>query len=72
MVLQLIWMERLLTYLWTQRSGSPATLNNQNTENVTISNLAEGTYVFRLTVIDNDGASDFDEVVVTGVSEYTK
>jgi P2-related tail formation protein len=54
------------SYLWQQVSGpSTATLSATNTANITASNLQQGVYVFRLTVRDNDNASDFDEVTVT-------
>ena len=53
-------------YAWTKVSGpaggniaSPASVNTA------ITNLAEGVYVYRLTVTDNDGATAQDEVTVT-------
>ncbi|MFN3405908.1 MAG: PKD domain-containing protein [Cytophagaceae bacterium] len=51
-------------YLWTKVSGGNATLNNATTSNVSISNLEPGNYVFRVTVTDNDGAKESDEVTV--------
>jgi hypothetical protein len=54
------------SYLWQQVSGpSNATLSATNTANITVSNLQQGTYVFRLTVRDNSNATDTDEVTVT-------
>ncbi|MEP2771630.1 MAG: PKD domain-containing protein [Fulvivirga sp.] len=53
------------TYAWTKVSGSSVTINNENTASVTLSNLLEGTYIFRLTVTDNDGAQDTDDVTIT-------
>ncbi len=53
----------IATYLWEQRSGpSAASLTATNVEDLSVSNMVEGTYVFRLTVTDNQGAFGFDEV----------
>ncbi|WP_166636698.1 PQQ-dependent sugar dehydrogenase, partial [Zeaxanthinibacter enoshimensis] len=45
-----------VTYGWTEVShpGTPATLTNANTANLTASGLAEGVYVFKLTVTDDE------------------
>jgi hypothetical protein len=52
-------------YRWTQRSGpSTATLEDENTRNLEASRLREGTYIFELTVEDDDGLKDSDEVKV--------
>ncbi len=52
--------------VWTQEFGtSSATLTGVNGFNLEVSDLIDGFYVFRLTVIDNEGATDFDEVSVT-------
>ncbi|UII19712.1 PKD domain-containing protein [Fulvivirga ligni] len=67
----------ITSYVWTQRNGDPLTLVNANTQTLTLRNLKEGVYRFRLTVYDNDGAyslrhfelavagngSTFDEIV---------
>jgi gliding motility-associated-like protein len=55
-----------ITFAWTKQSG-PATytFTNQNTNNVTLSNLVAGVYVFRITVTDDKGATNFDEATVT-------
>jgi len=52
-------------YAWSKVSG-PATytINSPTSQNTTVSNLVEGTYVFRLTVTDNDGATGTDDVTV--------
>jgi gliding motility-associated-like protein len=55
----------IASLLWTQVSGGVATLLNENTTIVTVSDLVEGTYVFRLTGTDDSGASSFSEVTVT-------
>lgn len=53
------------SYVWSQISGpSSATLTGINAATLTVSNLLQGTYVFRLTVADDDGANHFDEVKV--------
>jgi gliding motility-associated-like protein len=50
------------SYLWEKNVGGTATLTNATTKNLLASNLAEGLYVMRLTVADNDGYTDFDEM----------
>lgn len=54
------------SYAWAKMSG-PAqyTLSSTTVTNPTLSNLVAGTYVFRLTATDNQGASAYDEVTVT-------
>jgi len=60
------------TYLWTQVSGpSSATLTNAGNPTVTVSNLQQGSYVFRLTVTDDDGATGTATVTVTVVNPAT-
>ncbi|MDC6352790.1 PQQ-dependent sugar dehydrogenase, partial [Zeaxanthinibacter sp. PT1] len=56
-----------VSFAWTEIShpGTPATLTDANTANLTASGLVEGTYVFRLTVTDDESATAFDEVSVT-------
>jgi gliding motility-associated-like protein len=51
-------------YLWTKVSGGTATLTNANTASLTVSGLVAGTYVFRLTVTDNQGAQASDDATV--------
>ncbi|MGV3558721.1 PKD domain-containing protein [Larkinella arboricola] len=54
-----------LSYLWTQRSGpNTANLSSPTSVSLTASNLAAGTYVFRLTVYDGVGAMAYDDVTV--------
>ncbi len=56
----------IATYQWQQISGpSASTLSATNTVGITVSNLVAGTYIYRLTVTDNDGATDTDDVTVT-------
>jgi dienelactone hydrolase len=53
------------TYLWAQTAGPSATLTATNTASIVASNLTAGTYHFRLTVTDNYGATNSDDVVLT-------
>lgn len=55
----------ITAYSWTKQSGPAATLANQNTANLTASGLVEGTYVFRLTVTDNQGATGQGQMTLT-------
>lgn len=50
---------------WKQISGGKARLSRTHEERLRVYNLNEGTYVFRLTATDNDGARRSDEVQVT-------
>ena len=52
------------SYSWTKRSGGTASMSGANTKTLSLSNLIEGTYVFRLTVKDNDGATRSDDMAV--------
>ena len=55
----------IASYRWTQVSGpSTALINPVTAASTTVSSLVAGTYVFRLTVTDNDGATDADETTV--------
>lgn len=53
-------------YAWTKISG-PAQYNisNTNTVNPSVTNLVAGTYLFRLVVTDNSGATDDDTVAIS-------
>ncbi len=54
----------IASYSWTKQSGGAATLAGAATATLNLSGLVAGTYVFRLTVTDNAGATGFDEVTV--------
>jgi hypothetical protein len=53
------------TYIWSKWSGGAATLTNTDQPTLNVSGLVAGTYVFRLRVIDNDGASDSNDMILT-------
>jgi hypothetical protein len=55
----------IVSYAWTKVSGPSASLQNQNTSTLTVLSLLEGTYVFGLTVTDDNGATGYDEVKLT-------
>ncbi|MEM7106862.1 MAG: gliding motility-associated C-terminal domain-containing protein [Bacteroidota bacterium] len=56
----------IVTYAWAQISGPDAALiGTTNAANTSVSSLVEGIYTFKLTVTDNDGATDSDNVNVT-------
>ncbi|HYG03915.1 MAG TPA: PKD domain-containing protein, partial [Chryseosolibacter sp.] len=55
----------IASYAWTKRSGSTATLTGAATKDLKLSNLVAGSYVFRLTVKDDKGATKYDDVMVT-------
>ena len=56
----------IVSYAWGYLSG-PATytLANANAAATGLNGLVQGTYVFRLTVTDNDGATATDDITVT-------
>ncbi|MGC8802871.1 MAG: discoidin domain-containing protein [Bacteroidales bacterium] len=56
----------IVAYQWEQLSGpSTASLNGVNAATLVASNLNAGTYTFKITVTDNNGATASDEVQVT-------
>jgi poly(3-hydroxybutyrate) depolymerase len=54
----------IASYKWTQYGGAAATLTYSTSPTVSISGLKEGRYYFRLTVKDNGGATDYDNMLV--------
>lgn len=56
----------ITAYAWTKISG-PGTFNIISPSSVStpINTLVQGVYVFRLTVTDDDGATDTDDVTIT-------
>ncbi|CAM4384929.1 malectin domain-containing carbohydrate-binding protein [Zobellia nedashkovskayae] len=60
----------VVTFLWTQESGpDTATISNENTSELSVSDLDAGVYIFLLTVTDDEGESVSDDVTVTVVPE---
>ena len=56
----------IASYAWARVSGPTTfTLGTANAATTTLTNLVQGVYVFRLTVTDNSGATDTDDVTVT-------
>lgn len=51
--------------VWTKISGGAATITNPNNLSTTVTGLAAGSYVFRLTATDNLGATGYDEISIT-------
>jgi hypothetical protein len=55
----------IASYLWTKISGPSATLSNTTSRTLSVSNATTaGTYTFRVTVKDNTGLLDTDDVVL--------
>lgn len=52
-------------FSWVKLSGPSCTLANENTASLSVSNMLQGTYQFRLTVTDNLGATGTGQVQVT-------
>lgn len=59
------------SYQWTQISGQPASVSGSRARTAEVSNLKEGSYVFRLTVKDDRGASASDDVRITVSKQAT-
>jgi hypothetical protein len=56
----------IASYAWTRVSGpAQGNLETPALAITQVTGLTQGTYVFRLTVTDNDGATDQDEITVT-------
>lgn len=55
----------IASYSWSKVSGGAAALSGITTTNLVASSLTSGSYVFRLTVTDNKGATKSDEMTLT-------
>jgi len=63
----------IVSYRWTKISGGTVRLDQANRPRLQANHLEEGTYVFRLTVKDNDGAEAYDDIeVIVKKSEENK
>ncbi len=56
----------IVSYLWTQESGTPATLTNANTPVLTVTDFSAGNSVFKVTVTDENALTGSDSVQLTG------
>lgn len=54
----------IASYSWEKISGPSATIATPNAATTNITVLSQGVYTFRVTITDNDGATDFDDVNV--------
>jgi 5-hydroxyisourate hydrolase-like protein (transthyretin family)/predicted esterase len=56
----------IVSYAWTKVSGpAGGMITTPSQASTTVTNLAEGSYVFRLTVTDNSGATATSDVTIT-------
>ena len=55
----------IASYAWSKISGGAATIGSPSSASTVVSGVASGTYAFRLTVSDNQGASASNDVQVT-------
>lgn len=55
---------KIVSYKWTKLSGGAANLSGADTPDLTAWKLEAGSYVFRLTVKDNDGNTAYDDAMV--------
>ncbi|UAY51203.1 T9SS type A sorting domain-containing protein [Ferruginibacter albus] len=54
----------IASYAWTKLSGGTATITSASSATTTITSLVQGTYLFVLTVTDNQGATGKDTIQV--------
>ncbi len=51
-------------YQWSQRTGGACTMTNTTSSTLNVSDLKSDSYIFRLTVADNMGFEDYDDVLI--------
>ena len=56
---------KIVSYRWSKASGGSCSMSKTNTPTLKVSSLRSGVYVFRLTVKDDKGNTDSDEIKVT-------
>lgn len=56
---------KIIKYLWSKYSGPNASISNTTSSTLMIKLLVEGTYVFKLAVTDDLGATGIDYVTIT-------
>jgi len=61
----------IASYVWIKKSGGAVTLSGTTSKDLRTSSMVAGTYVFTLTVKDNQGATDTDDVTVIVKSSTT-
>lgn len=60
----------ITSFQWSQISGpTKSSISSASPLAITVRNLVEGVYIFRLTVTDNDGATAWDDIKVTVTSD---
>lgn len=55
----------IVSKVWTKKSGGAATITTPNALSTTLTGLANGVYVFTLTITDNEGNINSDDVQIT-------
>jgi hypothetical protein len=55
----------IVSYAWSKVSGIGGNITSPNSASTTVNGLVVGTYIFRLTVTDNKGATATDDVTIT-------
>src|SRR5436190_2816314 len=55
----------IVSYSWSKVSGIGGNITSPNSASTTVTGLVVGTYIFRLTVTDDKGATDTDDVTIT-------
>jgi hypothetical protein len=55
----------IAAFKWTKVSGGSATILSPTGGSTRITGLVAGTYVFRVTVTDNKGATSTDDIKIT-------